>query len=122
MTVSGGEVFPLVMTPPDSEGSASDVEVPETVDEDLPTAPDVANVFLGGLLLLASLAACYLAAAILLPIVVAFVLMLVLQPAMRALQRWHVPRLVAGIFIILVFFGALFGIGMMLSGPAANWA
>ncbi len=123
MTVSGGKVFPLVMTrPADSEGSASDVEVPETVEEDLPTAPDVANVFLGGLLLLASLVACYLAAAILLPIVVAFVLMLVLQPAMRVLQRSHIPRLVAAIFIILVFFGALAGTGMMLSGPAASWA
>ena len=113
--------FPLVMTlPADSEGLASD-DVPETVAENLPTAPDVANVFLGGLLLLASLAACYLAAAILLPIVVAFVLMLVLQPAMRILQRLHVPRLAAAVLIILVFFGALAGIGMMLSGPAASW-
>jgi predicted PurR-regulated permease PerM len=114
--------FPLVMTlPADSEGLASD-DVPETVAENLPTAPDVANVFLGGLLLLASLTVCYLAAAILLPIVVAFVLMLVLQPAMRILQRLHVPRLVAAILIIFVFFGALAGIGMMLSGPAASWA
>ena len=114
--------FPLVMTlPADSESLASD-DVPETAAENLPTAPDVANVFLGGLLLLASLAACYLAAAILLPIVVAFVLMLVLQPAMRILQRLHVPRLAAAVLIILVFFGALAGIGMMLSGPAASWA
>lgn len=114
--------FPLVMTlPADSESLASD-DVPETVAENLPTAPDVANVFLGGLLLLASLAACYLAAAVLLPIVVAFVLMLVLQPAMRILQRLHVPRFVAAILIIFVFFGALAGIGMMLSGPAASWA
>jgi predicted PurR-regulated permease PerM len=122
MTVSGGEVCPPVTPTVDGEGSASEVAVPETVQEGLPAAPDVANVFLGGLLLLASLAACYLAAAILLPIVVAFVLMLVLQPAMRVLQRLHAPRLVAAIFIILVFFGALVGIGMMLSGPAANWA
>ena len=106
----------------DGEDSASEVAVPEIVEEGLPAAPGVANVFLGGLLLLASLAACYLAAAILLPIVVAFVLMLVLQPAMRVLQRLHVPRLIAAIFIILVFFGALVGIGMMLSGPAASWA
>jgi hypothetical protein len=60
MTVSGGEVYPPVTPPADGEGSASKVEVPETVEVDLPTAPDVANVFLGGLLLLASLAACYL--------------------------------------------------------------
>jgi predicted PurR-regulated permease PerM len=122
MTVSGGEVRPSVTPTVDGEDSASEVAVPEIVEEGLPAAPGVANVFLGGLLLLASLAACYLAAAILLPIVVAFVLMLVLQPAMRVLQRLHVPRLIAAIFIILVFFGALVGIGMMLSGPAASWA
>jgi predicted PurR-regulated permease PerM len=123
MTVSGGEVYPPVVTPrTDGQGSASEVAVLETVEEALPAAPDVANVFLGGLLLLALLAACYLAAAILLPIVVAFVMMLMLQPAMRVLQRLHVPRIVAAVFIILVFFGALVGIGMMLSGPAANWA
>jgi predicted PurR-regulated permease PerM len=108
--------------PADGEGATSEFEISETVEESLPTAPDVANVFLGGLLLLASLAACYFAAVILLPIVVAFVLMLVLQPAMRVLQRLHVPRPVAAVFIILVFFGALLGIGTMLSGPAASWA
>jgi predicted PurR-regulated permease PerM len=123
MTVPRGEVYPLVVPPTaDGEGPALDVAVPEIVEENLPAAPDVANVFLGGLLLLASLAACYLAAAILMPIVVAFVLMLVLQPAMRMLERLRVPRLVAAILIILVFFGALIVIGMMLSGPAATWA
>jgi len=112
-----------IITPKaDGEDSISDVAVSAAVEDSLPDAPGVANVFLGGLLLLASLAACYLAAAILLPIVVAFVLMLVLQPAMRVLQRLHVPRFVAAIFIILVFFGTLVGIGLMLSGPAETWA
>ena len=122
MTVSGGEIYPPANPTAGGESSTSGVAVSETAEEGLPAAPDVANVFLGGLLLLALLAACYLAAAILLPIVVAFVLMPVLQPAMRALERLHVPRLVAAIFIILVFFGALVGIGMMLSGPAQTWA
>jgi predicted PurR-regulated permease PerM len=123
MNLSGGEVCPLVVDrATDGQGPTSDVAVFETAEEGHPAAPDVANVFLGGLLLLASLAACYFAAVILLPIVVAFVLMLVLQPAMRVLQRLHVPRPVAAVFIILVFFGALLGIGMMLSGPAVSWA
>lgn len=122
MTVSGGEIYSPVDLTADGEGSTSSAAVPEIVDEGVSVAPDVANVFLGGLLLLAALAVCYLAAAILLPIVVAFVLMLVLQPAMRVLQRLHIPRIVAAIFIILVFFGAVVGIGMMLSGPAQTWA
>jgi hypothetical protein len=44
MTVSGGEVYPLVATPKaEGEGSAADVAVPETVEEGLPAAPDGAS-------------------------------------------------------------------------------
>jgi hypothetical protein len=38
------------------------------------------------------LAACYVAAEIILPIVLAFMLNLVLTPAMRVLERVHLPR------------------------------
>ena len=116
--MSNGDVYPLAVPPKEGElTSAEPVSEPE-----LPSAPDVANVFLGALLLLAVLAACYFAASIILPIVVAFVLMLVLQPAMRLLEHLHVPRGVAAGFIILLFFSLLVGIGMALSGPAASWA
>jgi predicted PurR-regulated permease PerM len=79
-------------------------------------------VFLGGLFVLAMLAACYVAAEIILPIVLAFVLSLVLTPAMRVLERAHLPRAVAAILVILVLFGTLGGLGTVLSVPAASWA
>jgi predicted PurR-regulated permease PerM len=66
------------------------------------------------------LGACYAAAEIVLPIVLAFVLML--QPAMRLLERWHLPRGLAALALIVMLFGALIGLGTALSGPAANWA
>ena len=72
--------------------------------------------------MLAVLAGCYVAAEIVLPIVLAFVLKLVLQPAMRALERLHLPHGIAAVLIILVLFGALGGLGTALSGPAASWA
>jgi predicted PurR-regulated permease PerM len=87
-----------------------------------PAGPDVRTVFPGGTFILLLLAACYGAAEIVLPIVVAFVLMLVLQPAMRFLQRWHVPRGLAAVALIVMLFGALGGLGIVLSGPAASWA
>jgi predicted PurR-regulated permease PerM len=87
-----------------------------------PAAPDVRTVFQGGTFILLLLAACYGAAEIVLPIVVAFVLMLVLQPAMRFLQRWRVPRGLAAAALIILLFGALGGLGTALSGPAASWA
>jgi predicted PurR-regulated permease PerM len=68
------------------------------------------------------LALCYVAAEIVLPIVLAFMLSLVLQPAMRALERVHLPRGIAALLIILVLFGTLGGLGAALSGPAARWA
>jgi predicted PurR-regulated permease PerM len=91
-------------------------------DDDLPIPSDIKAVFLGGLFVLAMLALCYVAAEIVLPIVLAFVLSLVLQPAMRALERIHLPRGIAAMLIILVLFGTLGGLGAALSGPAASWA
>jgi predicted PurR-regulated permease PerM len=62
------------------------------------------------------------ASEIVLPIVLAFVLSLVLQPAMRVFERIRLPRGIAAMLLILVLFGTLGGLGTALSGPAANWA
>jgi predicted PurR-regulated permease PerM len=91
-------------------------------EDDLPIPSDIKTVFLGGLFLLAMLAACYVAAETVLPTVLAFVLSLVLQPAMRALERVHLPRGIAAMLLILVLFGTLGGLGAALSAPAASWA
>jgi len=94
----------------------------EAVNGDLQPPADIKSVFLGGLFLLALLAAFYAAAEIVLPIVVAFVLMLVLQPAMRLLQRLYLPRALAALLMIFVLFAVLVALGTILSGPAATWA
>jgi predicted PurR-regulated permease PerM len=104
--------------PPLAEASVQ-AEEPELEEAE---PPNIQSVYLGGLFLLALLAACYAAAEILLPIVVAFVLMLVLQPAMRFLSKFHIPSALSALFLILVFFSILVGLGTVLSGPAAHWA
>lgn len=91
-------------------------------EDDLPIPSDIKAVFLGGVFGLAMLAACYVAAEIVLPIVLAFVFSLVLRPAMRVFERVHVPRGIAAIFLISLLFGTLAGLGTALSGPATNWA
>ena len=100
------------------------LEAPAELPDDTlaPSAPELRTVFQGGTFLLLLLAACYGAAEIVLPIVVAFVLMLVLQPAMRFLQRWRVPRGLAAAALIILLFGAFGVLGTVLSGPAATWA
>jgi len=106
----------------DDPSVAAPVVVAADDDDDLPITSDIKAVFLGGLFLLAVLAACYVAAEIVLPVVLAFVLKLVLQPAMRALERLHLPNGVSALLIILTLFGSLAGLGVALSGPAASWA
>jgi predicted PurR-regulated permease PerM len=105
-----------------TDKSASAAPEVAELETDPPSAPDVTTVFLAALLLLAVLAACYVAAAIILPIVVAFVLMLVLQPAMRLAEHFYVPRGIAAACIILILFGVVVAIALVLSGPAADWA
>jgi len=106
------------METPDSP--PTDIEARELPD--FPVPADIKTVFQGGLFLLALLAACYVAGEIILPIVLAFVLKLVLQPAMRLFEHLHLPRVIASLAIILVLFGGFVGLGTALSGPAASWA
>src|SRR6516164_4263998 len=94
---------------------AIDIAAPD--EDDLAIPADANTVFLGGLFPLAVLAGCYVAAEIALPIVLAFVLSLVLQPAMRQLERLYLPRAMA-LLIIVLLFGTLAGLGAALSGPA----
>ena len=81
---------------------------------------ELRTVFLGCLLLLALLAACYVAAEIVLPIVLAFVVGAMFQPVLRFLLRIRVPRMLAALTIVLSLV-SLFVIGaLLLSGPVAQ--
>ena len=62
----------------------TEVVLPAEVPEDLPLPSDPKVIFLGGLFVLAMLAAAYVASEIVLPLVFAIVLKLLLQPALRA--------------------------------------
>lgn len=90
--------------------------------EDQPLRSDPKAVFLGGLFVLALLASAYIASDIVLPLVFAIVLKLMLQPAMRVLERLHIPRLLAALLLILALFATIGGLGTAVSGPAGTWA
>ncbi|MGH7226763.1 MAG: AI-2E family transporter, partial [Gemmataceae bacterium] len=87
--------------------------------EDQPLPSDPKAVFLGGLFVLALLASAYIASDIVLPLVFAIVLKLMLQPAMRVLERLHIPRLLAALLLILALFATIGGLGPAVSGPPA---
>lgn len=87
---------------------------------ELPSDPIV--VMLAFLVTLASLCVAYFAADIVLPIVLAFVLKLLLQPGMRILERFHLPKSLSALLLILLVFGLIVGIGAGVSVPATEWA
>ena len=76
----------------------------------------------GGLFVLALLVTAYVASDIVLPLVFAVILKLLLQPAMRILERMRVPRILAALLLILALFGTIVGLGTAISGPAGTWA
>jgi predicted PurR-regulated permease PerM len=94
--------------------AADDTEMP------LPSNPQ--TFFLGGLFALGVFAVLYLASAIILPVILAFVLNLLLQPAVRLLGRLHLPRAVGALLVVLLVIGTLVGLVAALSVPAATWA
>jgi hypothetical protein len=80
--------------------------------------PSVRDVFQGGLFVLATLAALYAARQIVLPIVLAATLKVLLQPALRTLQRFRVPGALGALLLIGLLFCTLIAFGTALSGPA----
>ncbi len=100
----------------------TEVALPPEEAEERQAAPDLKTVFLGGLFALAMLAAASVAADILLPLVLAMILKLLLQPAMRWLEKLHIPRVVAALLLIVGLFGLIVGLGAAISGPASTWA
>jgi predicted PurR-regulated permease PerM len=102
---------------PDSTPPPVEIEV-EPAGPDTPA--DLRTIFLGGLLLLTALAACYVAAEIVLPIVLAFVLSAMFQPLLRFLWRIGLPRVLAAMTIVLALVTVCVVVGLLLSGPLAQ--
>jgi predicted PurR-regulated permease PerM len=100
----------------------TEVVPPAEDPDDMPLPTDPKAIFLGGLFVLALLAAAYVASEIVLPLVFAIILKLLLQPAISALERVRVPRIVAAMLVIFALFGAIVGLGTAISGPAGTWA
>ena len=108
----------LTMAPTDQGKLVPPVGEPE----EHPPPSDPKSIFLGGLFVLALLATAFVAREIVLPLVFAIVLKLLLQPALRVLERLHIPRLLAALLLILGLFGTVAGLGTAISGPARTWA
>jgi predicted PurR-regulated permease PerM len=90
--------------------------------EEMPLPTDPKTIFLGGLFILAVLAALYAAAEIVLPIVLAIILKLLLQPFVRVFDRLGVPRGIGAALAIAVLVTGIAGLVGAIAGPGASWA
>src|ERR1700675_113862 len=114
----------LSMTPvPDDRTPEPHAVVTKAADEtEMPLPSNPQTFFLGGMFALGVLAALYVASSIILPVVLAFVLNLLLQPAVRLLGRLRLPRAVGALLTVFLVIGALVGLVAALSVPATTWA
>jgi predicted PurR-regulated permease PerM len=92
-------------------------------EQAMPLSSDLRSVFQGGLFVLALLAGLYAAQEIILPVVLAFMLNLLLEPVLRMLERrLRVPRMLGALLLIGLVFCTIVGFGTAMSGPASSWA
>ena len=66
------------------------------------------------LLVVAVIAALYLAREVLVPIALALLLSFVLAPLVRILRTWHIPRWLGVIVAVIVGFAVIFGLGALM--------
>jgi len=107
----------------DASADAIVVSLPVSPEEATHTSPSSNSMafFLGGIFILLLLTTIHAASEIVIPIVLAFVLKLVLQPIFRLLVKAHLPRALAAGVIIIALLSCIIGLGTLLSGPAASW-
>jgi predicted PurR-regulated permease PerM len=86
----------------------------------LPTDPQ--TIFLGGLFGLAVMAVLYVAAEVVLPVLLAIVLKLLMQPLVRFLERFYIPRAAGALLCVLLILALFAGTISALAGPATTWA
>ena len=89
---------------------------------EMPLPHDAQTIFQGILCSIAVLACLYIPQDILLPVVLALVLKLLLQPLVNLLERLHAPKAAGALVALAVLLSIFVGLGTLLSSPAARWA
>jgi predicted PurR-regulated permease PerM len=89
--------------------------------EPIPLPHEIVPTLLAGILFLLVFFALYFSAAVMIPIVMAFTLNFLLQPAMRILIGLRIPKMIAAVVTLSICFGAIVALSSSLGAPAAGW-
>jgi predicted PurR-regulated permease PerM len=97
-------------------------ETPEAASEIEAVASGSLSIGVFVLAILAAIGALYVGKEVFLPVVLALVLKLMLQPIMNALcERLHVPHTLSALFLIICLFGLVAAVAVTISVPASAW-
>jgi predicted PurR-regulated permease PerM len=108
--------------PLSSSNRAERAHLGEGEEEAMPLPADPKVIFLGGTFFILLLAALYITAEIVWPLVLAFALSLLLNPLQRLLASLHVPRVLGALMLVAAVLALVVALGTAVSGPAASWA
>lgn len=115
-------------TPPATEPESSPSSAPEPAPDASAPILETADKASGCRRLLGVIVAfmvvytCVLAEAVLVPILVAVLIGLVFAPAVRLLERWHVPRVIGSLLAITFAVGMIGAVFVSLAPAAREWA
>lgn len=86
-----------------------------------PLGWDKYSMLLLGIFSILALAALYFVRELAIPVVLAFILNALFQPAMRGMSRLRVPRVLGSLVVVVALCGLLAAVVLPLSGPATGW-
>jgi predicted PurR-regulated permease PerM len=110
---------PVTASPPEAPPVATDDVADVAVREPAPSA--LHDRLLGVIVVLLVVYTCALAEAVIVPILVAILLGLIFAPAVRLLERWHVPRALGALLAVLITLSAIGAVFFALASPAREW-
>ena len=102
-----------------SSPAVAETQADITADE-MPLPSNPQTIFLGFLFVIAAFWVMSVAKEVILPIVIALVLKLLLQPLVRLLNRYRVPKALGALVAVLLLLGVFVVIGSILSGPTTK--
>lgn len=107
---------------PDTQDAVVDESIVKETIATPASLPPANTIFLGGLFFLAFFAVLHFTGALVMPIILAFIFKMVLDPVVRGLEKIHIHRSIAALIVIVLLFGGIIGLGSALAEPAQRWA
>ncbi len=94
----------------------------EVIAADDPPIMHIRTFFLGGIFFILLFTVLKFADTLFIPVVIAIFLKLVLQPFLRLLGNFPIPRRLSALLVIAALVAMLWALGSALAGPATEWA